>query len=401
MINKEIRKPEGWFQKKLGEVAKLDRQNIKPELISSGTLYIGLEHINNDGGFNDFQLVEPGELASNKFSFTKNHILYGKLRPYLKKIARPDFSGICSTDIIPILPSQEIDKDFLFYCLRQPQYIDLATTRSSGANLPRISPKELEKFPIVFPPIAQQKRIAAILDKADAVRRKRREAIRLTEELLRSTFLEMFGDPITNSKGWDLVTFADLCPEKGLIVDGPFGSTLKPNNYTDSGVRVIRNFNVNDAGFDDSHFVYISEKKFQEISRSEVKPGDLLISTKGTVGDICLMPDLSGKSVLSATGTVRIRLVNAGLLGNFAAAQMIQPNYKRYIQKIASGSNQKYLNLASIRKMKLIKPPISLQEKFIIVQKKIDRILVKRRASYAEFDNFCNALLQRAFAGHL
>jgi type I restriction enzyme S subunit len=206
----QIKTPYGWNRKKLSEIARIDRKNIKPESIKPGTFYIGLEHINKDGSFGDFQAINPGELSSNKFYFEKNHILYGKLRPYLKKIARPEISGICSTDIIPILPTLDIDRDFLFYYLRQPKCIDLATVRSSGANLPRISPKTLGDFPIVFPPIAEQKRIAAILDKADAVRRKRREAIRLTEELLRSVFLDMFGDPVTNPKGWDVVDLKSI-----------------------------------------------------------------------------------------------------------------------------------------------------------------------------------------------
>ena len=223
-----------WKQAKLGQVAKIERKSVQPTDILAGTTYVGLEHIDGEGMFNSVQSVNAGDIASNKFAFDCRHLLYGKLRPYLKKIARPNFSGVCSTDILPILPGKHIDKDFLHYYLRQPKYIELATNRSTGVNLPRLSPKILEEFPIYFPPLKEQKRIAAILDKADAIRRKRKEAIRLTEELLRSTFLDMFGDPVTNPKGWKTIKFGKI------IISGIQNGLYKPASDYGSGTPIIR-----------------------------------------------------------------------------------------------------------------------------------------------------------------
>src|SRR5215208_2025250 len=83
---------------KLGDVAEVDRSGVDPSRIGIGTKYIGLEHITADGLTLNVPAVDPGELASTKFAFSKNHVLFGKLRPYLRKITRPPFSGICSTD---------------------------------------------------------------------------------------------------------------------------------------------------------------------------------------------------------------------------------------------------------------------------------------------------------------
>ncbi len=158
----------------LREIATISRYTVKPEDITSGTTYVGLEHITDEGRFAGVGTVVSGELASNKFRFDERHILYGKLRPYLRKIALPTFRGICSTDILPILPGPHVDRNYLYHYLRTPAMVELATSRSAGANLPRLSPGQLASFEIPFPPLPEQRRIAAILDAADALRTKRR-----------------------------------------------------------------------------------------------------------------------------------------------------------------------------------------------------------------------------------
>lgn len=255
---------------------------------------------------------------------------------------------------------------------------------------------------VPYPSILEQRRIADILDKADAVRRKRKEAIALTEELLRSAFLEMFGDPVTNPRGWNTVTIGQLAECGASLVDGPFGSSLKPEHYVDDGVRVIRNYNINDDHFDLSQFKYVTPEKFEELRRSEVRPGDILITTKGTVGDVCLMPDLAGPSVLSASGTVRLRLPEAhALLGEFVVSQMIQPNFKRYLHTFEAGSAQQYLNLSGIRKMTLVVPPETEQRMFCRMKYQIRELRKRLSRAADESDLLFDALVHRAFHGEL
>ena len=148
----------------------------------------------------------------------------------------------------------------------------------TGTAQPQITRDSLRRVSFRLPPVPEQRRIADILDKADAIRRKRKQAIAVTDQLLRSTFLEMFGDPVTNPKGWPVATIGELCESGGNIVDGPFGSSLKPEHYTSSGVRVIRNWNIRDDFFDESDFRYIDLVKFEEIRRSEVVPEDIPVS---------------------------------------------------------------------------------------------------------------------------
>lgn len=179
----------------LSSVMTVDRNGVDPSDINPSCDYVGLESINSEGRIERGATAGEAEIRSTKFRFTQRHILFGRLRPYLRKVAVPTFEGVCSTDIIPLLPKPTVDQRFLLHWLRTDEVIQLATKESAGANLPRLSPTSLLGFEIPLPPIDEQKRIAAVLDKADTLRRQRQESLQLTEKLLRSVFRDMFGDP--------------------------------------------------------------------------------------------------------------------------------------------------------------------------------------------------------------
>jgi len=100
-----------WPTVALADVAAIERDAVQPEAIEDDTIYVGLENIETGGAFSEVGKVDARALASSKFRFSQRHVLYGKLRPYLAKIACPDFSGICSTDILPILPGSLTGRD--------------------------------------------------------------------------------------------------------------------------------------------------------------------------------------------------------------------------------------------------------------------------------------------------
>lgn len=305
-------------------------------------------------------------------------------------------------DVKAVVPANDVDPRYLARCLRSLEPHVLGAAEESSHGTKRLPGHVFENLAIPLPPLPEQRRIADILDKADAIRRKRREAIALTEELLRSAFLEMFGDPVTNPKGWAAIRIDEVAHEPGSLVDGPFGSSLKPEHYTATGVRVVRNYNINDDFFDDSQFKYVTEAKFEELRRSEVSPGDVLITTKGTVGDVCLMPKVAGPSVLSASGTVRLRVPDdVGLLPEFVVAQMIQPTFKRYLHSFEAGSAQQYLNLSGIRKMRLIRPDISEQRSLVEKRKRIRAVQRRLAASLDQSSGLFDALVHRAFRGDI
>lgn len=142
----------------------------------------------------------------------KGALLIAMYGATIGRIAELGVEGATNQAVCHIVPDEKIaDKRYLFYGLRfrVPELI----AQGAGGAQPNINQQIIRDTQIPLPPLPEQKRIAAILDKADSIRRKRQEAVRLTEDLLRSVFLDMFGDPVTNPKGWPVLEFGELCEE--------------------------------------------------------------------------------------------------------------------------------------------------------------------------------------------
>ncbi len=349
----------GWRVEPLKNLAKIERSTIDPSEIED-VFYVGLENISRSGSFLDTRKVAAGELASAKFSFTDKHLLYGKLRPYLKKIARPSFSGVCSTDILPILPGLDIDRDYLFYYLRQPSMIDLAVLRSAGANLPRLAARQLELFPVRFPEShREQRRIAAILDKTDALRRKRQEAMALMDNLLQSAFLEMFGDPVVNSKGWQSVKLAKCLR---FVTSGSRGWA---KHYTDEGARFIRSLDVRMGHISLDDMIHVKPPTGAESERTSVQPGDVLLTITGSrIGRVAAVPEKLGQAYVSQHVAIlrpKQETVNPGYLARFLS---LPQGGQRQIKRQHYGQTKPGLNLFQIKSFVIPLPPLYEQESY-------------------------------------
>lgn len=177
-----------------------------------------------------------------------------------------------------LIPRDGVDYSYLYHCIKymSPQLQALG----NGATFKEISKKIVEEFEIPLPPLEEQKRIAAILDKADALCCKRQQAIDLTDQLLRSVFLDMFGD--LAAKGWATTTVEKLASNtKGSIRTGPFGSQLLHSEFTESGVAVLGIDNAVKNIFRWAKPRFISTEKYGQLKRFTVRPGDLLITIMG------------------------------------------------------------------------------------------------------------------------
>ena len=391
-----------WPTAALESIAILDRQSIHPSKAEAATPYLGLEHLDGDGGIDCIQTVGSAELKSNKFQFSDRHVLFGKLRPYLRKTARPQFSGVCSTDIIPILPKDGVSRDYLFYFLRTPDTVNLATSRCSGANLPRLGPKQLASLQIPLPPFAEQKRIAGILDAADALRAKRREALAQLDTLIQSTFLDMFGDPVTNPMGWRVGRLEDYFSEtRAGTCCGPFGSALKKHEYVDDGVPVWGIDNVKPNQFIQKRSLFITPAKFAQLRRYSVEPGDILISRAGTVGRMCVAVPTVERSII---GTNLIRLtLNPGAMTPVYFACLYTFCGDRLPGLRASGDDRSYsfLNTTRLKSLVVPLPPLDLQHRFAAIVQSVEQQKTSQRAHLAELDTLFASLQSRAFRGDL
>jgi type I restriction enzyme, S subunit len=158
---------------RLKEIVSFERKMVYPSSLKVNEWYIGLEQIEKDTGkiLNNCS-VESQDIKSAKFTFSENHVLYGRLRPYLNKVALPMFSGVCSTDILPITPIKELaNRYFVAYLLRQPDFVKYASSRAAGANLPRINVDDLGDYEFYYPTLAKQSIFAELLDRINSLRK--------------------------------------------------------------------------------------------------------------------------------------------------------------------------------------------------------------------------------------
>lgn len=164
----EVGKMNGaWREMKLGEIACPVKEIAQPQGNSSNP-YIGLEHI-SQGTFELTDIGRESDVTSTKFRFCGGQILYGKLRPYFKKVFRPSFSGVCSTDIwvLDTKDPKTLTQGYLYALMRTDWFTDRATASSKGTKMPRADWDVVAKLDVNFPPLPVQHRIAEILGALD------------------------------------------------------------------------------------------------------------------------------------------------------------------------------------------------------------------------------------------
>ena len=163
--------------------------------------------------------------------------------------------------------------------------------------MPRVSMKVFWEHEIPLPPLKEQKRIAAILDKADNLRRKRQQAILLADEFLRAVFLDMFGDPVTNPKGWEIKPLRDV----SRIQIGPFGTQLHKEDYIEGGIPLINPTHIVKGRIVPKSNLTISVEKNKDLPEYHLKTGDIIMGRRGEMGR-CAVVEAKENGWMCGTG---------------------------------------------------------------------------------------------------
>lgn len=382
----------------LGSVATIDRKGVDPSSVAPETLYLGLEHIERGGRIIGRDTVGGAALASTKFAFTEDHVLFGKLRPNLGKISRPDFAGVCSTDILPIRPSADLDRNYLAHYLAQPSMVDFAASRTSGANLPRLSPTVLATFPIPLPALPEQRRIAAILDHADALRAKRRQVLTHLDALTQVVFHDMFGD--LRGGRWDRVPFGELIPR----VDNGTSPNCEARPAGSDEWAVLKLGAVTYGYFrPEENKAYLGD--LGSMASNEVRSGDVLMTRKNTrelVGAVALVDEVRPQLLLPDL-IFRLHLDGARLNRRYFQALMMNPQKRPAVRDLSSGSASSMPNISKARlaKLPLELPPLALQREFAARVELIGGQRARVEAASAVDDTLFASLQTRAFRGDL
>jgi type I restriction enzyme S subunit len=288
----------------------------------------------------------------------------------------------CGADLEP--------RYLLYFLLANASHLD---SMGKGATVKGITLDVLKDLSVPLPPLPEQKRIAAILDKADSIRRKRQEAVRLTEELLRSVFLDMFGDPVTNSKGWETGVLGDV------IFSAKDGPHVSPE-YSEDGIPFLSARHVKPGRIEWSDLKHITIEEAQ-IQWKKCKPekGDILYTKGGTTGVAAVFDSDEEIAVWVHIALLKLKQdkVNPYWLENMLNSKFCYDQSQRYTHGI---TNQD-LGLKRMVNIEMYIPPMSEQNKFHETVKKIKN-LVSLNANYCqESESAFNSLLQSAFTGDM
>ena len=309
--------PEGWTHRRLCECADQRTDKITPAAADTRP-YVGLEHL-AQGRPALLGWSPAGSATSAKTVFCTGDVLFGKLRPNLRKAAAAPFDGLCSTDILPLFGKSGLDTPYLLQLAQWSRLQQHAVATASGTKMPRTSWKQLGDFAFSLPPLPEQRKIAAILSSVDDSIEKTRSVIDQVQVVKRGLMQELLtrGLPGRHTRfkqteiglipeEWSFLSLADLAePDKG-IQTGPFGSQLHASDYVTHGVPVIMPKDMTNGYVSDAHSARISEERAKELHWHRVRVGDMLFARRGDIGRAGLITEHEDGWVCG-TGCFRFR----------------------------------------------------------------------------------------------
>ncbi|WP_417735443.1 restriction endonuclease subunit S [Rosistilla oblonga] len=290
---------------------------------------------------------------------------------------------------------EQLDYRYLVHFLRRDEFQRQINGMQNGGTRQALNFAQIKRFEIPLPPLPEQRRIAGILDAADAIRRKRQQAIALTEQFLRSTFLDMFGDPVTNEKGLKVKPMIELVDSNRPISYG----ILKPGPDIEDGVPYIRVVDIRDGGILTDQLRRTTPAISQEFRRSVVQTGDLLMSIRGHVGRMGFVPDgLDGANITQDTARLAI---SPPEMAAYVYWCLDTEFMKRWMARHTKGVAVQGINLGDVKQIPIPIPSDPLLHTFYDVQSLAKKSLRTTKVHHTEANHLFNSLVQRAFRGEL
>lgn len=285
---------------------------------------------------------------------------------------------------------KKLDSLYLIHFLRGHE--SKIASLGRGSTFSAITRGDLEDIEIPLPPLAEQKRIAAILDKADSIRRKLQQSLRLSDDFLRSVFLDMFG--------------TDKSPKCERV---PLGSFLEfmtsggrgwSKYYAPSGARFIRSLDVQMNEIGEKDVAYVAAPNNAESKRTRVFEDDVLLTITGSlIGRVARAPkELAGAYISQHVAILRL---GKGLDPEFLARFLSMDEGQRLVQKSQYGQTKPGLNFDQIRRFTVPLPSVTLQKRFVEIANRVNESAMKSRTLMSESENLFSTLQQRAFRGEL
>lgn len=332
-------------------------------------------------------IIDQGEKMiggySNEIACVKRSkpiIVFGDHSKALKYV---DFDFCLGADGVKVLePVNDLDSKFLYYYLLMQKLPDVGYSRHF---------KFLKEIQVPLPPLPTQKRIAEILDKADALRNKDQQLLKYYDDLAQSLFIEMFGDPVKNEKGWEVKKLGTL------IKNIRYGASAPPI-YSNHGIPFVRATNIKRGEIVKKGLVFVSEEEAAKIKKCFIKESDLIIVRSGVNSGDCGYINKEYSGSLAGFDLI-IEIDNPHSIFNHFILNTA--SFKPILESLSRRAGQPHLNSDQIKNLDVIFPLIDLQTHFALQVENILQQKEKLRAHIQSSENLFQVLLQKAFSGAL
>ncbi len=290
-----------------------------------------------------------------------------------------------------LIPSADVDGLYLYYCMKYSS--ERLQALGNGATFKEVSKKIVEEFEIPLPPLPEQKRIAAVLDKADAIRCKRQQAIQLADDFLRAVFLDMFGELVTSvgyesSQKYKLLELVDYIDYRG-----------KTPEKSEHGIPLITAKNVKSGYVDEEPREYIPEENYGAwMTRGFPRKNDVLFTTEAPLGNVALL----GEYEKVAIGQRLVALRSKGKVTHeYLLFLLLHPFVQDLIYARSSGSTVKGIRTKELYVIELPVPDMHKQKEFSAIYWKSKSLTSNQESAHQLEELNFSALSQKAFSGQL
>lgn len=392
----------------LGNICNEDRRTINPESHLVKELnYLGLEDIESGSGHISLapKSRSKSEGISTTFFFTEEHVLYSKLRPYLNKVALPSSPGRCTTELIPLLPAQGVDREFLALLLRTPMTVQAAMAEKTGSRMPRANMRSLFSLPIDLPDVPTQRRMAdrlkAQLTEVEAARKAAMAAKADSDKLLDHCLREAFQNivplstnplnPVT-PKGWRWAPLMELA----RLESGHTPSRRHPEYWENGDIPWLALPDI--RALDCRVAVETSEQTnllgIKNSSARILPPDTVALSRTASVGFVTIF----GREMCTSQDFV-----------NWICGEQIVPRFllwllrasRNLIREVATGATHKTVYMDVVHNFHVCLPAIETQEKIVAridaVQSELDQLSNRQNEQLEALNKLPAAYLREAF----
>jgi len=339
--------------------------------------YVGLEHIPS-GGSLLLGTAAAAESVSTNNQFRAGDILFGKLRPRLRKSVRVDFAGYCSTDILVLRTIGSNEPAFATFVAQSDAVFMGAIRTEEGTKMPRCSWGDLKDINVFCPAPPEQQRVAEVLATVDAAIEQTESLIAKTRQIVAGLRHDLFTRGVTADgrirpsgtatrfglipSGWSLGSLLDIADDsRQPILTGPFGADLGNDDFVSEGVPVLRIGNVQSGHLDLSDLLFVTPRKALELQRYRVRSGDLLFARQGATTGRNTLATQDVDGYLINYHIIRVALDQAKCAPLFVEAAFNEEVVKRQIERDKGRGTREGINTAQLKALQIPLAPVDEQ----------------------------------------